>query len=365
MSKPKITPSTNLYLHNKDDQIKHVTIIILGFWFTYYMCFLLENPIDTFLSSLIPMRSEYTVGEQLSKFYLFIIVLISVFSYRVLKELTAIKLSMSFLLLGLIMYMSESNMISEKVQPIFGLIIVAYTSMLLLRARFWLSFALFVVGFTFITGGVLSDLAHENESISSLLPVFIIQLLHITSEERFDATGIALLCLSAILCFRVPLRYFITKNTKGTLLMLLASGMIAAGNGFLHYQYHPSGKLRLGALAMTIIGFLGLMFVNKSISKKDAVLTLITENLFYLFIFFFFVVLPSVYGNQESSTSLLLWFPFMLFMAVCLWRRHPANNEGVNGLEMAKWSKNYETYDNFRNLKTLFAFLSGSRVGDK
>jgi len=328
--KPKSTPPTNLDLYNNDGQIKHVTIIILVFWITFYICLLLENPLHTFLSSYITMRSEYTLGEQLSKFYLFIIVLLSVFSYQNLKEPTKIKLSISFLLLGLIMYMSESNMITEKTQPIFGLIIVVCTGMLLLRDRSWSSLTFFVMGFIVISFGVLSDLAHENESIRRLLPVFIFKLLHITSEERFDMIGIAFLCLSGILCFRFPLRNFITKNTKGTLLILLTSGMITAGNGFLHHQYNPSSKIYIVALAMTISGFLGLIFVNKSISKKDIILALITEDLFYLFIFSFFVVLPSiVYGGERNSTALLLWLPFMFFMAIYLWRYHPEHHTGV------------------------------------
>jgi hypothetical protein len=78
---------------------------------------------------------------------------------------------------------------------------------------------LFIVGITLISCGSLNDLTGENESISSLLPTFIFHISHITSEERFDVIGIVFISLSAILCFRVPLRHFIAKNTKGSLLI--------------------------------------------------------------------------------------------------------------------------------------------------
>ena len=342
----KRTPPTNLDLQSNDDKIRDTITIILVFFIIYcIIIYLLKWPLHTFLSGhqvfTYPpgsiyagyIKSEYTIGEQLSKFYLFIIVLVSVFSYRVVNKPTKIKLSISFLLLSLIMYMSESNMLTEKTQPIFGLIGVAFIGFFLLRLRSWLSLILFIVGITLISCGSLNDFASENESIRSLLPTFIFRILHITTEERFDVMGIAFICLSAILCFRVPLRHFIAKNTKGSLLILLSSGIMTTGNGFLHYQYEPIKRLYLIALAMTIVGFLGLVLVNKNINKAYPSLMLVTEDVFYLFIFFFFVVLPSIHGKARSSTALLLWLPSMIFIAIYLWRCHSVHHTGVDGTE--------------------------------
>ncbi|MDH3445795.1 MAG: hypothetical protein OEN50_17865, partial [Deltaproteobacteria bacterium] len=195
----------------------------------------------------------------------------------------------------------------------------------LLRLRSWLSVIFLIVGFTLVSFGLLTDLKQENEFVSSLLPSFIFHYLDITLEERYELIGIAFLCLSAILCFRVPLRQFIAKNIKGCLLILLASGAITFGNGFLHYQYNPSGNLHLLALVMTIIGFLGLMFTNKRVSTSHAIFTLVTEDLFYTFIFLFFVLLPSIHGRARTLTAFLLWLPIMIFIAINLWRFHPAH----------------------------------------
>ena len=299
--------------------------IILGFWLIYCVFYLLEAPYHAFLTKFMTIRSEYTLPEQLSKFYLFVIMLVSVYSYRVLNQPVKIKLSIAFLLLNLVFYMSESNMISEMTQPVFGLIIFVCICALLSLGHFWLSLWIFVIGFGVIAFGVLSDFARENETIGSLLPEVVFKLLHITSEERLDEIGIALLCLSAILCFRGLLRDFAVNNTKAIILMVLASGMITSGNGFLHYQYNPSCKIQPIALLMTIGGFLALVFFNKRLNKKGAILTLVTEDLFYLFLFSFFVVLPSIHGDSRSTVALLVWLPFMLFLAIYLWRQHPAH----------------------------------------
>lgn len=325
----KRTPPTNLDLQSDDVKIRDTVVIILVFFVIYCIFYLLGWPLCSFLSRYIDVRSEYTTREQLSKFYLFIIVLLSVFSYRVLNKPVKIKLSISFLLLSLIMYMSESNMITEITQPIFGLIGVAFIGFFLLRSRSWLILLLLIVSFMLLSYGSLTNLANENEFVKSLLPTFIFHFIYFSLEEQFEVTGIAFLCLSAILCFRVPLLHFISINKRASILMLLSSGILTIGNGFLHWQYGPGNARYLIALAMTIVGFLGLVYANKKISKTFPRLMLVTEDLFYLFIFFFFVVLPSIHGDKRSSTALLLWLPSMIFMATYLWRCHPGVNRTV------------------------------------
>lgn len=324
MASQKTTSPAIQNFQDNDSQLKHTVAIILGFWLIYFLFYLLETPLHTFLKSyLYVLKSEYTVDEQLSRFYLFIIVLISVISYQVSNKPSKIKLSISFLLLGLILHMSENDMITNNTQPIFGLIIIFCTGMFLLRVHSYFSFTFFIVGFMVIGVGVADDFVTEQESIRSLLPTYISDLFLITREESFDVIGAAFLCLSTIVCFHVPLRNFVAKNKKGTLLMLLSSGMITVGNGLMHWKSTPNNKLHLVGLVTTISGFLGLMFICKIINKKDATLKLVTEKLFYFLVFLFFVLLPSIHGRARSWTAVLLWIPSMFFLAVYLWRCHP------------------------------------------
>ena len=313
--------------YNKIEKNIRILIIILAFWLIYYICYSLEVPVDNFIKNYTNLRSEYTVKEQLSKFYLFIVLLISIHSYWVLDQSNEVKLSISFFFLGLILYMSESNMIKETAQPIFGLIIIACTAFLLIRLRYFLQFIFFMVGFMWICLGSLKDILRQYESISSMVPALTSSIFSLrVGEERCEVLGTAFVCLSAVLCFISPLRNIIARNTKRSLLILFASGIMTFGNGFLHYQYKPGYKIYLAGSVMTIIGFLGLVFVLKTILKGDGILTFFSEDLFYLFIFFFFVVLPSIHGTTRILTAFLLWLPSMLFMAVYMWRCHPASH---------------------------------------
>jgi hypothetical protein len=180
-----------------------------------------------------------------------------------------------------------------------------------------------IVGFMSIAFGFLIDFAWEHKSTISLLPNFLIPFVHPHLERFLELSGIAFLCLSSILQFHADLSNFVSKNRKETIMILLAVGMISFGNGFIHPLYRPSSRLFLFGMILTISGFLGLVFTCKNMNKNGAKFMLVSEEFFYLFIFLFFLVLPSIHGGARILTSLLLWLPTMLFMAFYLWRCHP------------------------------------------
>ena len=314
------------HLPNTDNKIKESITIVLAFWIFYFLCYSLEGPLHSLISNYTDLKTEYTVGEQLTKFYLFIIFLISFYSYLVLDRPSEVKLSISFISLSLILYLSESNMIAEKTQPVFAIIIVPYIAILLLHLRYYLSLLLFIGGFGFIFCGFFIDFLNENKFLNSFIPDFIAFYVHSPPlrEERFDVVGVAFLCLSVILLYKFIIRNIINKHTKTILLILFTSGMLTIGNGFLHYQYNPYWRVYLVALAMTIIGYLGLIFILNTFFKNDNKTPSFSFDLFYLFIFFVFVVLPSIHGKERILASLLLWFPSIFYAAYYLWRKHPA-----------------------------------------
>ncbi len=306
------------------NKIKDSALIILVFFVIYYIFYLLESPFHTFIASFITLQSEYTIGEQLSKFYLFTTLLVSFFSYRILTKSTEIKLSISFLLFSIILYTSESNMVRETAQPIFGIIGIAFSAYFLFRLRLWLSLILFFSAFVFFSFGSLIDFIHERESIKELLPSFIYPLLDLASEERFDVIGALFFCLSSVIAFQVPVLSFIANHTKKTLFILLSALVISVGNGFLHYQYEPSGTLYLVAIVMTIIGFSGLIFSSKNIYKDYPKLTSTPDSLFYISIFLCFVVLPSNHtlASIAFNKSLLIWSPIIILISLYMWYSH-------------------------------------------
>jgi len=308
-------------------QYRYVLWVVIVFFLTYYLFYTAEKPIHGFIASLTNLRSEYTVGEQLSKFYLFVIVLNSICAYTFFDESNRIKVSISFLVLGLVLYLSESNMLTEITQPIFGSIIILYCLNYLFRLRAWLTIAIFLLGFTLIFAGVLDDMAAEKEYISSRIPTLLLNQLNAISEERFDVGGIALICLSSILLFSRPLCDLAKRNKIRIALLLFLSAMITVGDGLMHYQYRPSNRLHFVASLITLIGLCGFIVVNKSNKSRNAVFKLVTEDIFYFFLVLFFVLLPSIHGQARSSVSILIWLPFMFLLAHYLWRYHPVNKQ--------------------------------------
>jgi len=312
-------------------------VVISGFWLLFFFFAVLESPINQVLSSeylaslglrsagpFIHLRSEYQVGEQLSKYYLFVVMLISILSYRIVKDPLRLKMSIGFLILGLTMYLAESNMILEIVQPIFGLLIVGCVVYFLLKGRLWLVLFLLLLGSFLISNAVIIDLLHEQEVIKPYVPEQATIFLNaLPTEGRLEVIGIACVTLAVIISFLDVLAQFTQNNVKGTFWILFTSGMITVGNGFLHFQYRPRLRLVTLALLLTMIGFLGLMYTNKYVNKQNMRLTLVNEDSFYLFIFFFFVVLPTVFGRNHYVTSVFLWLPTMTLLALYLYYHHP------------------------------------------
>ena len=321
-----LTP-VEIVLKKYHNHIMHTVIIISGFWLIFFLLCLVKAPYEIFIRNYTSLESEYSLYEQLSSFYLLIIVLNSVVSYQVSNHIIKVKLSILFLVLGLAMYMSEHNMIKEITQPIFGFIFGTCLCVLLFRLRSWLCTILLIVGFISIAFGSLIDFAWGNQSIISSLPDFVTPFVHPDLERFLEFTGIAFLCLCSTLQFHMPLANFVSTNRKEILMILLAAGMISFGNGFIHYLHGPSSKLFLIGMVLTIAGFLGLVVTCKNINKNGAKFILVSEKFFYLFIFLFFLVLPSIHGRPRILTSLLLWLPTMLFMAFYLLRYHPVHTQ--------------------------------------
>lgn len=338
--------------------IKKLTLLFIGFWAFFLICMSLEQPTNKILcnknlstwtitdawnakgavfdaplcSELIISadpyhrpKGEFTVPEQLSKFYLFLIILISAYAYQVLKKPLEIKTSIGLFTLGLTMYLSESNMISNAPQLLFAAIIVPFTFYQLAKNKAWMTISLICLGFLIISGGILTDFIHQYPNITSYIPAQIPSLLETIGEEKFDVIGIAVLCLSVIFHFLKPLGGFVKNNIRGTFCTIISAGLITSGNGLIHYEYFPGQKLQLLAFSLSLSGWIGLMLTNKYVGKKDTALYILNKEYFYTFIFLFFVMLPLICGIRHYTLiSFILWFPLLTFIAVNLYYKHPA-----------------------------------------
>ncbi|MBF0188288.1 MAG: hypothetical protein HQL50_10235 [Magnetococcales bacterium] len=306
--------------------IVSIVSFVAGFTILHVLLLFLGEQTHPFLADLVSLRSEYMIGEQLSKFYLFIIVLSSIHSYQVVKHPEEIRTSIAFLMMSLIIYLSESNMIVESAQILFGLILFIALSRTLLISRAWLSLTLIVMGFAFFCCGAIADHLNDQGSWVDQIPVWVVTFVSPLSEERLELNGIVCLCLATLLHFRVYLITLLFSFPGKVAMLMIAVLALTFGNGFLHHGYHPEGLFQLAGLLYTLGGFLGILAINNELTKNGIGFTLISREVFISFLFVFFLLLPSSHGQNQLSVSLLVWLPFFVLFAHALWRHHPTNS---------------------------------------
>ena len=152
-----------------------------------------------------PRGIEYRSSEQLSRYYILITILVSIHSYATQHLRSRVKLSICFLIFGVALYLSESDMIKVTAQPVLGFIILPYTFFLLARNREWIVFFLLSIGCVIFSITALNDFVWDNmvagtAEFITLLPVPIYDSLgSINFEEKLEPIAAAFVCLSIII----------------------------------------------------------------------------------------------------------------------------------------------------------------------
>ena len=80
--------------------------------------------------------------------------------------------------------------------------------------------------------------------------------------------GIAFLAFSCLTCFRDWISTTMAGAPKDLILLLLSLILIAAGNGFAHWQYNPSAVFEVIASLMAIGGIAGLSLFEKRFAER-------------------------------------------------------------------------------------------------
>lgn len=314
-----------------------ILLVILILSLLYYifptLTEILRLLIENFYLGYYPRGTEYRPSEQLSRYYILITILASIHSYATQHLQSRVKLSICFLIFGVVLYLSESDMIEETAQPVFGFIILSYTFFLLARNREWIVFFLLSIGCAILSITALNDLVWDNKvagtaEFITLLPVPIYDCLASSNfEEKLEPIAAAFVCLSVILYSIESLTKFFQNNKFATFCILFSAGMIVIGNSYLNWVPQPDTKLTLLALTLNFIGFFGLIIISRAANKEYTVIGLPTPEIFSLFLLSFFVVLPAVFGRCNTIISFVLWLPTVIFFGVFLNCQHPCHRK--------------------------------------
>lgn len=272
----------------------------------YLAVYTFNQSIDGFTAAFVELRSEYTAVEQLSKFCLIFTMVSCIYAFGACECGYRAKAIASLLALAITVYLSESNMIRDKYQPIFGAILILPSAYWLLRSSQWSVLALFSAGVGVMGLGSLHDFLQESSRIQSVMPEFLATAILGFSEENMDTVGIGMLSLSAILLARTPISRFLGLNLPQFLIFILGVGLVAIGNGLAHYQYDPSiGLLSLSA-GMSAFGLLVCIYILQRPSAQQYLIA-VNPIGFFLAALFIFFVLPILWTEYNNSTAVLFW----------------------------------------------------------
>jgi hypothetical protein len=313
--------------------LRSIILVILIFLSLYLIFPLLIGILIAFLDLGSYNGIEYRPSEQLSKYYILITILVSIHSYATQQLASRVKLSICFLLFGVVLYLSESNMIQDTTQPIFGFIILSYTFFLLAKNREWVIFFLLSIGCIIFSITVLNDLVWANKFRSKAEFITLLSgpiydcLCIINFEEILEPIAAAFVCLCIIIYSIESLTKFFQNNKYKTFFILFSAGIIVSGNSYLHWEHKPDAKLTLIAITLTIIGFFGLIIISRAANKEHTVISLPILESFSLFLLSFFVVLPAVFGRSNNIISIVVWLPTIIFFAMFLYSNHPCNRK--------------------------------------
>lgn len=287
---------------NNRNYLIALCVLIGGYLAIYFN----SSLIDGFTASLLDMRSEYTAVEQLSKFCLIVAMLCCLYAFNTAERLYTAKATASLLALAITMYLSESNMIREKYQPIFGAILILPTAYWLLRSGQWLALLLFSSGIGIAASGSLHDLLQESEQVQAWVPEFISSFLLSFNEEQVDTVGIGILSLAAVVLARTSIVSYLNIGIPQFVAVLLAVGLVAISNGLAHYQYDPSTTLLIVSAAMSLLG-LFIYFYTAHKAPFDYHLAAVNRKILYSLALFIFFVLPIFWTEYNNSTAVLFW----------------------------------------------------------
>ena len=308
--------------------------LLLAVMVSQDVCLLFDEPLgEIFKHFGVKYYDEYNVGEQLSKIYLFLIMLVGLHHYQISQNSDNSGVGIAFFVGGLTLYLGESNRITNDVQAIMAPLIIGTTMFYLHKTRSWAATAFMLLGFFLIAFSSLSDQAHDKHFIGKNLLSEDVRLFWLQiPEEAFEVKGAAFYFISAIIACRDSVSEIVRKDTKGVILLFLASAMLTTGNGWLHFQYTPRGIFLHIGLLTTWAGFAAILAVNKRFTSTYLPLKIINENMFQIFLLGIFVILPAMYRRHRDPVSYLIWLPVMLAFARVLWLNR-REGEGGSGRE--------------------------------
>ena len=300
-----------------------VAILFVLFWAVFFGAYLIQDPVHGLIRSFTALKSEYRVFEQLSSFYCIIVIFAALLVYGLAGNDRRVRTAIAMLILGLLLYFSESNFLRKATQAICAAVAFPAVFLCLYVERVFLALIFSLFGLAAIGAGYGIDLVlGEPELVGRFLPdlrATVKPFKRMVGEEASEAFGLAWICLAALVCFLPELTRFLGAYRRPAAILAGSLTLITVADGYLHWTYSRSTAKEVLALVPAFLGFSGLVWANRMISYPYR-LRLFSEHFLYFFVFVFFIMLPVYFDNPHTLTDILFWLPAMVFSAVYLYR---------------------------------------------
>jgi hypothetical protein len=305
-------------------EIRFFAALSLAFWLGVVVLSALWKPVWDYMKSFMQMHAEYSLLEQGSKLLLLVMLFTSLLELSNRKDEQAVRLGVTFSLFAVALYAAESNFIWSELQPLFGAFFILTICWRLLRSD-WLALLFMLLGGGFIFLGIVSDVALDKPALLPATPFFEQWKANAAAvEEQFDLWGIACMSFASLVAFRATLMKVFSDHPGDLLVLLVSLSLIAAGNGFVHWQYNPSPIFQVLSSALAMAGIFGLSRIDRRISGRGFELTRFDRERFYVGLIIAFVVLPVVFGGTGLPFNLIFWLSFFYYFQKLLLRSHPS-----------------------------------------
>ena len=248
---------------------------------------------------------------------------VALIAYRNEEDSSRIALGITLLLFAAAMYFSESNFIEESWQPVFGAVFILATLWQLLKIDV-VALLFLLGGCTAIVMGMAGDFWSDHpEMFGDRSVMFDLGRILYSMEEYMDLWGVALFAYAGLVAFRDILSDFMVKYPGNFVLLVLSAGLVAAGNGFAHWQYHPGQTLTAISTVMALTGLLLMTLVTERQSSLELQFGFFDKSTFYRDCFLIFLVLPVIYGGVSGGLNLVLWGCFFILSGRYLYKNNP------------------------------------------
>jgi len=299
-------------------------LLITGlFWTGILFATVLAEPVYHIMSQLMTIRSEYSLAEQATKLILLIMMAVSIMAYRNEEDPSKIKLSITFCLFAVAMYFSESNFIIELWQPMFGAVFILAALWQMLKTDV-VALLFLLCGCVAIVMGMAGDMWFDHpEMLDDRSVMFDLGRALYVIEEQLDLWGIAFIVYACLVVFRGILTAFAVKYTANLILLFISTGLVAAGNGFAHWQYHPGQIITAAATFMALTGLVVMVLVTERQSDLVLQFGFFDKRAFYRHCFLLFLILPVIYGGVDGALNLILWVSYFILAWRYLYNNNP------------------------------------------